>query len=109
MFELTGMANTRVVDLNPHFMSLWRRNLDVLYHEVLSGFPGNGGLWCNGLATTSKLPFSTSSFFKFNAMQGLYASPAFCGSARQAPRISMKAFGRRAETWTAEGRWEKDG
>jgi hypothetical protein len=39
------MANTSIVDLNPHFMGLRWRNLDILNHEVLSRFPGNCGLF----------------------------------------------------------------
>lgn len=38
------MADTGVVDLNSHFMSLRWGDLDVLDAEVLSCFPGNCGL-----------------------------------------------------------------
>jgi hypothetical protein len=35
------MADTSIVDLNPHFVGLWWRNLNILNDEVLSSFPGN--------------------------------------------------------------------
>ena len=38
------MANTRVVDLNANFVSLRRRDLDILNAQFLAGFPGHGGL-----------------------------------------------------------------
>jgi hypothetical protein len=54
------MANTGIVNLNPHFMSPRRRNLDILNHEILSSFPGNCGL-CDASAeiltcTTLSIP-----------------------------------------------------
>jgi hypothetical protein len=46
-----GMANTSVINLNPHFMRPGRSNLDILDAEVLAGFPGNCCLYAVSLSS----------------------------------------------------------
>jgi hypothetical protein len=43
------VTNSGVVNLNTDFVSLGRRDLDVLDAERLASFPGDGGLAGNGL------------------------------------------------------------
>jgi hypothetical protein len=45
----TCVADTSVVDLDSHFVSLGRGDLDVLDAQVLAGLPGHGGLAGDGL------------------------------------------------------------
>jgi hypothetical protein len=40
----TGMADTRVVDLNADLALLWWLDFDILNAQVLAGLPGNGSL-----------------------------------------------------------------
>ena len=47
--HLTCVANTSVVNLHAHLVSLRGCNLDVLNREGLASFPGNSGLAGNGL------------------------------------------------------------
>ena len=42
------VADTGVVGFYSHFMSLGSFDLDVLYHEVLAGLPGDGRFACDG-------------------------------------------------------------
>jgi hypothetical protein len=42
--ELTGMADTSVVNFNAHFTSLGGSDLDVLNGQRLASFPGNRSL-----------------------------------------------------------------
>lgn len=44
------MADAGVVDLYPHLIGFWRRDLDVFENEVLAGIPGHGGFAGDGLA-----------------------------------------------------------
>jgi hypothetical protein len=40
----TSVADTRVVDLDADFVSLWRRDLDGFDAQVFASLPRNGGL-----------------------------------------------------------------
>jgi hypothetical protein len=44
LWELTGVADTGVVNLDAHLVSAGRSNLDILNGEGLSRSPGDGGL-----------------------------------------------------------------
>lgn len=41
----TCVTDTGMVDLDADLMGLWRRNLDILHRQRLTGAPGNGGLF----------------------------------------------------------------
>jgi hypothetical protein len=57
------MADTGIVDLDSHLVSLGRSHLNILDGEVLAGLPGHGGLAGDGLSQVSPSQLSLSPLF----------------------------------------------
>lgn len=66
----TGVADTRVIDLNANFVGLGRGDLDILNRQILGSLPCDSGLLGSGLACPTfgldlLCLFLLSSFFLF--------------------------------------------